>query len=496
MIVDDEEPVLESFSFIIKKDLPNFMICGKARTGNEAVKLIAEMKPDVVFMDIQMPGIDGLEAINRIQVQYPEIVFILATAYERFDIAQRAIPLRVFSYLVKPISRKTIIGELDKVKKHLDRRQQQTAIHIEDAEIITKTRENIKNRFLFSLFWDNPTETEWNEFASIFNLKHNHGRIYMIEIGGTINDEKKRTVYSAINEKIQYKVKCFHLVFGSRILFFFPEDKSLDRLENYFNAVISELKPIPIILGRGDTRHYSELHHSFREAFIQTGHDGGEARRYIDEKNRTRDILKLLLNGGFEEGGILFEDFWMDTFLQDRFEIAKTRMLVFFIRLFDSIDHASLSSEKLDIDLTEMIISCRNVWEWRRWTEETFRRLKKILYTPHDMTLPKHLTTAVTYIKNNYDKPIQLTNLARECCVTSTYMSRLFSKYLRTSFIDYLNKYRVEQASILLKNKKHTIKEIAYMVGYQDPNYFSRIFRRVMGIAPSDMVTGRTHEDV
>ena len=153
MIVDDEEPVLDSFSFIIQKDIDSFVLCGKARSGTEAVRLASEKKPDVLFMDIQMPGMNGVEAISRIREQFPNIIFVLATAYERFDIAQKVIPLGVFSYLVKPVSRKTLISEFGRIKEHLDSTRKKASQNISDAILIKKTREEEKAKFLNSLQW-------------------------------------------------------------------------------------------------------------------------------------------------------------------------------------------------------------------------------------------------------------------------------------------------------------------------------------------------------
>ena len=126
VIVDDEEPVLDSFGYIFGKYINDFILCGKARSGTEAVKEIKDKNPDVVFMDIQMPGMDGIEAIRQLRPLFPQVIFILATAYERFDIAQKAIPLGVFSYLVKPVSRAKILEELEKVKKELGHEKKRT----------------------------------------------------------------------------------------------------------------------------------------------------------------------------------------------------------------------------------------------------------------------------------------------------------------------------------------------------------------------------------
>ena len=128
LIVDDEEPVLSSYGFMLESGIEGFSLAGKARSGYEAIKLIYELKPDVVFMDINMPGIDGLDTIAEVHDKFPDVVFVLSTAYERFDLARRAIPLGVHAYLVKPVTKKTFIETLDGIRTMLSRRRSSKVI--------------------------------------------------------------------------------------------------------------------------------------------------------------------------------------------------------------------------------------------------------------------------------------------------------------------------------------------------------------------------------
>ena len=125
--------------------------------------------------------------------------------------------------------------------------------------------------------------------------------------------------------------------------------------------------------------------------------------------------------------------------------------------------------------------------EWQSWASQIFNSLRKHIQLSENQSYPRPLTTAIVYIRENYQKPIQLSMVAEACNVTSSYLSRLFTEYLGTKFIDYINRFRLNKAIILLEDKNFSIKEVAYLVGYQDPNYFSRIFRRHMGISPSDL---------
>ena len=125
--------------------------------------------------------------------------------------------------------------------------------------------------------------------------------------------------------------------------------------------------------------------------------------------------------------------------------------------------------------------------EWESWAASAITELFNLLDLQKSQTYPKPLKKALSYIAENFNHQLQLTSVADECSVTGSYLSRLFSEHLDTKFIDYVNRYRVNQAVLLLRDKNISIKEASFMVGYQDPNYFSRIFRKIMGISPSDL---------
>lgn len=94
---------------------------------------------------------------------------------------------------------------------------------------------------------------------------------------------------------------------------------------------------------------------------------------------------------------------------------------------------------------------------------------------------------AVKFIRKNYhDKDISLKRVASEAALSHYYFSHIFKDELKITFIDYLTKVRMEAAAKLLKNRNLNVNQIAYAVGYQDPNYFSKVFKRMMKTPPLD----------
>ena len=90
LIADDEYLAIEAVKKIIKNNIEDVNIVATASSGKEAIIKVNELSPDIAIMDIQMPGIDGLEAIRQIKASNPNILFIVLTAYDLFDYAKES----------------------------------------------------------------------------------------------------------------------------------------------------------------------------------------------------------------------------------------------------------------------------------------------------------------------------------------------------------------------------------------------------------------------
>ncbi len=487
MIVDDEEPVLESFAFIMDKDVRDFVLCGKARSGTEALRLIPELTPDLIFMDIQMPGIDGLEVIKQIRPQFPNIVFILATAYERFDIAQKAIPLGVFSYMVKPISKKKLLKEFSEVKNHLDVQKERELRIVKDVQLLNKTKVEEKDRFLRGIMWRDSSKKLWDDFLHHFDIECEKGRIFLLEIVGDISEDIKKDVYKSVLEKIQFKYNCLGTVVTGRIIMFFPEERTLNNLSYHAKKILDGFNSYNFLLGEGSVHPLSQLHSSFSEAFLPFAEASEVQNTKSAKREQTRLICTSILNGDTPLDQHLFVKYWNEIFNKYPFKVALGKMVALFTMILERLDYQILAISDFDIDPANEIMALNNFAEWEEWSSQALIRLQELIRVKLKQSYPGPLTTALAYIQSNYQKTLQLSDVAEESNVTGSYLSRLFPEYLGTTFIDYLNRYRLNKAVILLEEKKYSIKEIAYMVGYKDPNYFSRIFRKQMGFSPSSL---------
>lgn len=117
LIVDDEALARDELAYLLK-DFPDVEVAATASNGLEAIELIETMEPDLVFLDVQMPGLDGIGVIRRLREKdAPLPYFILATAFDNY--AVEAFQVEAFDYLLKPVEKDRLAATLDRARRSL-----------------------------------------------------------------------------------------------------------------------------------------------------------------------------------------------------------------------------------------------------------------------------------------------------------------------------------------------------------------------------------------
>lgn len=117
LIVDDEKLACDELAYLLK-EFPDIEVIATGNNGLQAVKLIEESAPDLVFLDVQMPGLDGMGVIRKLQENdTPLPYFILATAYEQY--AVEAFRLQALDYLLKPVDRERLAETVERARRIL-----------------------------------------------------------------------------------------------------------------------------------------------------------------------------------------------------------------------------------------------------------------------------------------------------------------------------------------------------------------------------------------
>lgn len=197
MVADDEQLERSVLIAILKKNLRVKEII-EARNGKEALELNRELNPDIIIMDIKMPGINGIKALELIKKENPNKEIIMLTAYDDFEFIHKVLVLGGSDYILKPIKPDKIMEIVDNIidkvenkgielvdKKHIDEKYSDSSLNNEE-KIVDKVSKYIDDNM------DKMLKLE--ELASICNLSPGYfSRVFKKETG--------KTVITYINEK-------------------------------------------------------------------------------------------------------------------------------------------------------------------------------------------------------------------------------------------------------------------------------------------------------
>ncbi len=185
MIIDDEKAIRNLLRITLEKESPDLHIVGEAASGIEAINTIDTYRPDIVFVDIRMPFMDGIEFSKLAIRRYPNLKIIILTAFDDFEYAKECIGIGVCEYLLKPISREEIRKALNKVTAQLDKLfppKEEEEERTENKNSMDQVREYIYDNF------KNP-EINLTSIAQYFGFNSSYlSRIFKQKSGIGLND--------------------------------------------------------------------------------------------------------------------------------------------------------------------------------------------------------------------------------------------------------------------------------------------------------------------
>lgn len=139
-------------------------------------------------------------------------------------------------------------------------------------------------------------------------------------------------------------------------------------------------------------------------------------------------------------------------------------------------------------DLEEALVNARDIIFKKRSILTQKTSLENALdISSNSVIKDSTVIEMIEYIKDNYQEKISISDLSKELCYSESMLNRKFKKEVHITFNEYLNRYRVNKAIELLKNSDYNITEISYMCGYSSAKYFSRVFKKYLGMSPSDI---------
>ena len=528
LIADDEQIVLDSLRQILNKEENSEVEI--AKTGREAIEKAEVFHPELVIMDIKMPGINGLEALTDIRRQDSQVILVILSAYENFTYAQEALRLDVFDYLLKPISKARILETVAKARQQLWQIKTVRQDELRLRERYKKLLPTITHEFLHNLIngiMDTPKLLEYQECLGITFDAGFFMAISAMDDYSAANLENETEYKYTFQQKMADLAEAISHLFpclaGSvntnPLPVFVPlplSSEAVNNQEEYYSQKIlshfqSNASPAKIRIGIGNIyQNGRELRRSYQEALLALDNPSPHPLNFY------RDLPKQADSNWETE---CFPDLY-DGVKFGNVNKVETILQHISLKLIDSaateraaIERAVTGRDRLLFFLLELLITAyRTARENSSGVNPIIPSYQKTIALFNENTDVNSIFTEVakriiylteivkqgqeTHVKliirqakaiidERYQEHLSLEKLAHLVNTSPFYLSRLFREELGMNFIDYVTKRCLDKAGILL-GQGLSVKECCFAVGYNDPNYFSRIFRKHYGITPSE----------
>ena len=498
MIIDDEPIVLEGMRMFPWKN-ENCTLVGEARDGADGLALAKKLMPDIVFTDIKMPGMNGLEFADAFREIHSNALIIVFTGYSEFSYAQKALRIGVFDFLVKPVSVGALRAVLKKASEFLDVRSMEGRRTQELTDTVKRMKFAVQEQLLSDALrgvfkFDKNTVS-----AGDLNV----GYFVVAAVSG--DGEKKLETYvlrDSLLKVVKNANECNLLRFEFEryvLLFCFPRETEAERCRKYVLQTLEEAQ----------LSVWKRFNFSF-SAGISLADDDIFSLPQL--KRQALQVLRNnLLHGKntvsrFERkdtAPIVFADFETQKIQILSAIQARDRVLLVseFEKLVMTLTTNTGNSEQVCENIRDVLVEAAfltssdmrigdyvgkkaadYVCEVKDELLRIFHRLQV-----QDGEMKRDIATIVeNYIKEHYAENISLTTLSERLCYNTAYLSKLIRKNCKRNFMDMLIRTRMEKAKELLRTTEETIARIAPKVGYNDEGYFITAFKKEIGCSPAD----------
>lgn len=466
-VVDDEAPIRQWLTYCIGTIAPEDKI-STAANGAEALEMMEQVQPDVVFTDICMPVMDGLELMRQAKKKLPFTKFVILTNYAEFSYAKEALSLGAWEYILKSEMRAADIKNL------LDKTRAQ-------AEKIRRTK--VDGVFpsghldLYEIY--NTADAADASERILQRLGAREGAAYRVCAVPNGNSPKSWMVYSELAERFRRETGGFALVASERTyeyLLFQPDGDNVAQIlagtgiSFGTSSVSAALRDFPVLLRQGAA--------ALDAAFFGgvTDYEALAARRPLDRgriHEFKKQFMQLLQDYRFPEALDTLQG-WKNAIGQPAagdvsWAMEHSRRMVLLVEeQYCRETESGLSKEELPDTLEACVERCRSL-------------VAKMQESSRTSTF---IDTAVCYIRAHYSEDLSLARVAQAVYRSPEYFSRQFKEEMGENFSVYLTLYRLERAQELLNRTDLSIAEIANRVGYANPGYFTRIYKKYRGITP------------
>lgn len=507
VLIDDEYYFRTRLRSSIPWEENGFVVAGDANNGQTAYQLMLQLRPDVAIVDINMPIYNGIELITMLQEQGLRCRYVILSGYDDFGFAQQAIRLGVSEYILKPVKTELLLEAMAKLRQEIE--DESSA-----AERYTLLEQQHMDFLRESFFRDLVNCSLPIHFEAIYDKRLLPHRI--LEYGGyqvaayaleSPAPREARAACQVLSPALTGLGTSFAVFVDNKgRICIIGEAVDRDAFLRLAHSAAALLNRGPGRVRCGVGRVYDRIHSvhlSYSEACIALQHspaespavacfsDGGSKDGALGQDTLLR-LHKSIAEGDAAMVSRLLGDIYGQL---ERESVAYDLVVLRTLELFDALTAAlsdgipkpfsvlNLDACILDVLGQKKTISALGDW-MRSICQLGMRKAREDRNEYCDVTL-----RVQRFIEENYaDSGLSLTMISQRLFLNYSYICYCFKRDKKSTINEYITALRIEKAKKLFAAQHCNVAYVAEQVGYDNPGYFSKCFKKAVGLPPSEYI--------
>lgn len=513
IVADDEMIECRALEMMLRNDFPELEVVPSVYNGTDLIAGIEKYQPDIAIVDINMPQLNGLDALELIRTRNQQLKIIISSAYSDFEYVKRAMKLGASDYILKPLEKDAFEETLTKVIGALQKEQKKASWEQENQEHLGEMTHAVGTEFLSSLMLGEPDEKSFAIYQCSMNREYNGGVLVCVRRAGTGAGEKRRydrkkedtfleTVLAGMNQYSSCVGKWnkgelyFLMMAGSQIsgsdMCRWTED-----IAGMLQAMLEQHGQGQFIIGVSTWKYDGkEMAAGLTESRIAARAQNTPGLYYyeVPRKNREQSgfeglegrCRQWIRDGRIDECLAAIHEVFEQMEEPGAAELTRlqTDVLEFILPLYEDIESGQdyLTRYSKDTKVTFSALSeCKSREELEHWCRECLTRFSMKAKSGEKKSR-EYIERTLMFMEEHYMEDISLEDVADNSGISSFYLSRLLKQELKQTFVEILTDIRMRQALNLLWDENKTVKEIAEKSGYSNITYFYKVFKKYTGM--------------
>ncbi|MDU0202196.1 response regulator [Paenibacillus sp. MAH-36] len=524
VIVDDESIFREYLRTALDWEAYGFEICAEAKNGIEALEQVQTHLPDIALVDITMPFMDGLQLTEVLKERFPQTSVVLITGHNEFDYARKALKLGVEDYILKPFSKDELVLTLLKLQKeHL--RVQEEKSTLKENQLLMK--ESFLNHLLGSDY--NLSDEETSAKLGLFGENFDSACFVV----ACIEIDNMDARWNKVSERLLWKYAVTNILnealeeTGNHLIFNGPEGRIICLVEHQGKAsletpalegyeklcfLIKKHLKFTITVGvgrsqggyRGIRKSYLEALEALQNKFV-LGNDrviaygaasqGFGTKAFYPTEVSEELLVQMRMNSNEKVESKLEEVF--QTIREQRLSLDYTYVISMGL-VSVCLSYVTENGQPIEDCFGEAFFPYSEIKRLESidatsvWIKELFSRALEYTGKHKKTRSSKIAQSAKEYIEQRYHDPeLQVDQIAQHVFMNPSYLRAVFKKEIGMTVTDYVTHVRMHKAKEQLGKGNIRLADIAENIGFSDPSYFSKSFKKFFGYSPSEYENNR-----